>query len=107
MMMINKDDQHINLRRSYYGPWERHIVRNKPYRESISTLIFQNSESPPGLQPAKKRDLLNLIQYLEDPEHRRYYEALLEELESHTEHEPTEEIVDIDNDDNSDVCEEN
>lgn len=106
MLMIEKDDPHINLRKSYIGPWERHIVRNKPYRLDISTLNLPKLyKTPPGLHPAKKRDVLNLIQYLEDPAHRQYYESLLENLQ--VSQDQTVENVEIDNDDNSDGCEDN
>lgn len=108
MMMFEKDDKHIYLRKSYYGPWERHIVRNKNYHGDVSTLdLSKLYESPPGLKPAKKRDLLNLIQYLEDPAHRQYYELLLQDLASNAEDPTAEENVEIDNDDNSDGCDDN
>ena len=108
MMLFQKEDKHIYLRKSYYGPWERHIVINKHYHGDASSIdLSKLYKSPTGLKPAKQRDLLKLIQYLEDPTHRQYYELLLQNMTLSTEAPAAEENVEIDNDDNSDGCDDN
>lgn len=108
MMLFDQHDIHVNLRKSYYGLWERHIVVNKSYKNTGNTLdIRKLYQSPPGIQPAKANNLRELIQYLENPLHRQYYESLLEGPAPNNNNQANEESnVDIDDDDNSDGCEE-
>lgn len=106
MIMFDKNNRHVNTRTSYYGSWGRHVVVNKIFKENISTLnIPRLYQSPPGIQPAKKKDVLQLVQYLENPEHSQYYQTLFADVPPSQDVETEERNVEIESDDNSDGCE--
>lgn len=106
-IMVDKNDRHVNTRLSYFGSWSRHVVVIRSFNENISTVdIPRLNQSPPGIQPAKKQDVLKFVQYLENPEHSQYYHTLFANwLPSQNIVGTTEPNIEIDSDDNSDGCE--
>lgn len=50
MLMVDKNDRHVNLKTSYYGLWTRHVVVIRSFNKNIFTLdIPRLYQSPPGI----------------------------------------------------------
>lgn len=94
----------VLLRHSYHGAWTHHIVTPPKFKMPNTINLPPAYASPPGVKPAKAKDVLRLAEYLKNPTSKEFYTKLFSTdaatpspLDSHD--------YESDNDDNSDGCE--
>jgi hypothetical protein len=63
----------ILARTSYHGPWNSHQVTA---RHKVSDLTLIPRHPVPGLKPSKACDVLDPVQYLQNPQNATFFQAL-------------------------------
>lgn len=105
-MIVKINDPTISVRDSYNGFWRSSIIRNK-VRLPDGITLERAYDEPVKIAPLKITNLKTLLQYLERPENKLFYEQIFEKNETIMERMTNNNDCEVDEDDNSSGCDDN